>query len=145
MGSWDFSDIALDISINYPSCTYDDWYDFYFLIPHPLALNLEICVLTHLLCGLLLDVVVTWYGHIYDNTPVGFFLLNYQVWLIAWDVSICDDWGVPQDGCKFILYYSFRFVLVPVLGFHCNVVMFTYVKVKLGSYLVVPVKVLICC
>ena len=96
MGSWDFSDIALDISINYPSCTYDDWYDFHFLIPHPLALNLEICVLTHLLCGFLLDVVVTWYGNIYDNTPVGFFLLNYQVWLIAWDVSICDDWGVPQ-------------------------------------------------
>ena len=28
-------------------------------------------------------------------------------------MSICDDWGVPQDGCQFILYYSFRFVLVP--------------------------------
>ena len=79
MGSWDFSDIALDISINYPSYTYDDWYDLYFLIPHSLELNLEICVLTHLLCGLLLDVVVTWYGYIYDNTPVSLFLLNYQV------------------------------------------------------------------
>ena len=60
MGSWDFSNIALDVSINYSSCTYDDWYDHYFLIPHPLALNLEICVLNQLLCSLLLDVVVTW-------------------------------------------------------------------------------------
>ena len=76
MGSWDFSDIALDISINYPSCTYDEWYDLYFLIPHPLALNLEIYVLTHLLYGLLLDVVVTWYGHIYDNTPFSLFFLK---------------------------------------------------------------------
>ena len=49
MGSWDFSNIALDVSINYSSCTYDDWYDFYFLIPHPLALNLEISVLNYLL------------------------------------------------------------------------------------------------
>ena len=66
--SWDFSDIAFDVSINYPSCTYDDWYDLYFLIPHPLVPNLEIYILTHLLCGLLLDVVVTWYGNIYDDT-----------------------------------------------------------------------------
>ena len=92
MGPWDFSYVGLDISINYPSCTYDDWYDFYFLVAHSLALNLGICVLAHLLCGLPLDVVVTWYGYIYDNTPIGPLLLYYQVWFIAWDVSICDDW-----------------------------------------------------
>ena len=40
---------TLDISINYLSCTDDDWYDFYFLVPHSLTLNLEICILTHLL------------------------------------------------------------------------------------------------
>ena len=59
--SWNFSDIAFDVSINYPSCTYDDWYDLYFLM----------------------DFVVTRYGHIYDDTLVAFLLLNYQVWFIV--------------------------------------------------------------
>ena len=59
MGSWNFSHVALDIYINYPSCTYDDWYGLYFLLSHPLALNLKVNVLTHLVCGLPLDVVVT--------------------------------------------------------------------------------------
>ena len=92
VGPWDFSYVGLDIYINYPSGTYDDWYDFYFLVPYSLALNLEIYVLTHLLCGLPLDVIVTWYGYICDDIPVGLLLLYYWVWLIAWDVSICDDW-----------------------------------------------------
>ena len=34
VGPWDFSYISLDISVNYPSCTYDDWYDLHFLVPH---------------------------------------------------------------------------------------------------------------
>ena len=57
VGIWDFPHIALALSIYYPSCPYDDGYDCYFLFPHPLALNLEICVLTYLLCGLLLDII----------------------------------------------------------------------------------------
>ena len=60
---------------------YDDWHDLYSLILHPLALNLEVCVLTHLLCGLLPDVMVTWYSHIYDDIPVHLFLLNYHTCL----------------------------------------------------------------
>ena len=77
MGPWNFSYIGLDISINYPSCTHDDWYDLDFLVPYSLALNLEICVLTHLFCGLPPDVVVTWYDYIYVDTPVGLPLLYF--------------------------------------------------------------------
>ena len=70
LGSWDFSNDGLDISINYPSCIYVDCFDFYFIIPQSLAFNLEICVLT-LLYDFPLDVVVTWYHYIYEDTPVG--------------------------------------------------------------------------
>ena len=84
----DFSCVGIDISINYPSCTYDDWYDFYFLVLHSLTHNLEICVFIHLLCGLLLDLVVAWYRHIYHDTPVCLLLFQYQVWLIASDMSM---------------------------------------------------------
>ena len=101
--------------------------------------------LPHLLCGLLLDVVVTWNGHIYDLAPIRLLLLYDYVWFVAWDVSFSDDWGVPQDSCLLILHHSFRFMLIPALCFHFDAIVPAYVQVQLGSYLVVPVKVLICC
>ena len=70
MAAWYSSNILLDVLLYYSSYTYDDWYDLYLLAPYSLALNLEIYILAHLLCGLLLDVVVTWNGHIYDLAPI---------------------------------------------------------------------------
>ena len=110
-----------------------------------LALNLEIYILAHLLCGLLLDVVVTWNGHIYDLAPIRLLLLYGYVWFIAGDISVSDDWGVPQDSCLLIFHHSFRLMLIPALCFHIDAIVPAYVQVQHGSYLVVPVKVLICC
>ena len=70
MVAWYSSNILLDVLFFYFSCTYDEWYDFYLLVPYSLALNLELCILPHLLCGLLLDVVITWNGHIYDLASI---------------------------------------------------------------------------
>ena len=137
--------IALNALLYYSSGTYDDWYYLYLLVPHSLALYLEIYILAHLLSGLLLDIVVTWDSHINYQTPFLVFLLYYDVWLIAWDVPICFDLVVPQDGCLLILHYSFWIMLVPVLCIHFDSIVLTYIQMQLGSYLVVPVKVLICC
>ena len=97
------------------------------------------------LCGLLLDVVVTWNGHIYDLVPIRLLLLYDYVWFVAGDMSVSDDWGVPQDSCLLILHHSFRLMLIPALCFHFDAIVPAYVQVQLGSYVVVPVKVLICC
>ena len=111
---------------------------------YSLAINLEIYILAHLLCGLLLD-VVTWNGHIYDLAPIRLLFLYDCVWFVAGDMSVSDDWGVPQDSCLLILHHSFRLMLIPALCFHCDAIVPAYVQVQLRSYLVVPVKVLICC
>ena len=66
-----------------------------------------------------------------------------DVWLVAWDVPICFDLVVPQDGCLLILHYSFWIVLVPVLHIHFDSNVLAYIQMQLGSYLVVPVKVII--
>ena len=71
-----FFHIALGASITYPSYTYNDWYDLYSLILYPLALNLEIYVITHLFCGLLLDVLS--FGLYYTNTDT---LISQNLWL----------------------------------------------------------------
>ena len=63
---------------------------------------MEIYLLAHLLCGLPLDVVVTWNGHIYDLAPIRLLLLYDYVWFVAGDMSVSDDWGVPQDSCLLI-------------------------------------------
>ena len=144
MAAWYSSNIPLDALVYYSSCTYDDWYDLY-LLPLSLALNLEIYILAHLLCGLLLDVVVTWNGHIYDLAPITLLLLYDYVWFVAGDMSVSDDWGVPQGSCLLILYHSFRLMWIPAFCFHFDAIVPAYVQVQLGSYLVVPVKVLICC
>ena len=99
-------------------------------------------ILAHLLCGLLLDVVVTWNGHIYDLATIRLFLYDY-VWFVAGDMSASDDWGVPKDSCLLILNHSFRFMLIPAFCFHFNVIVPAYIQVQLGSYLIVPVKVLL--
>ena len=145
MAAWYSSNIFLDVLVYYPSCTYDDWYDLYLLVSYSLALNLEIYILAHLLCGLLLDVVVTWNGHIYDLAPIRLLPLYNCVWFVAGDMSISDDWGVPQDSCLLILHHSFRPMLIPAPCFHFDAIVPAYVQVQLGSYLVVPLKVLICC
>ena len=147
MAAWYSSNILLDVLVYYSSCTYDDWYDLYLIIPYSLALNLEIYILVHLhlLCGLLLDVVVTWNGHIYDLAPIRLLLLYDYVWFAAGGMSFSDDWGVPQDSCLLIPHHSFRLMLIPALCFHFDAIVPAYVQVQLGSYLVVPVKVLICC
>ena len=88
---------------------------------------------TYLLSGLLLDVVVTWDSHINYQTPFWVFLLYYNVWLVAWDVPICFDLVVPQDGCLLILHYSFLIVLVPVLCTHFDSIVLTYIQMQLGS------------
>ena len=102
-------------------------------------------ILAYLLCGLLLDVVVTWNGHIYDLAPIRLLLLYDYVWFVARDMSVSDDWGVPQDSCLLILHLSFRLMLIPALCFYFDAIVPAYVQVQLGNYLVVPVKVLICC
>ena len=145
MMAWYSSNILLDVLVYYSSCTYDDWYDLYLLIPYTLALNLEINILAHLLCGLLLNVVVTWNGHIYDLAPIRLLLLYDYVWFVAGDMSVSDDWGVPQDSCLLILHHSFRLMLIAGLCFHFDAIVLAYVQVQLDSYLVVPVKVLISC
>ena len=145
MAAWHSSNILLDVLAYYSSCTHDDWYDIYLLVPYSLALNLEIYILAHLLCGLLLDVVVTWNGHIYELAPIRLLLLDDYVWFVAGDMSVSDDWGVPQDSCLPIPHHSFRLMLIPALCLHCDAIVLAYVQVQLGSYLVVPVKVLICC
>ena len=145
MAAWYSSNILLDFLVYYSSCTYDDWYDLYLLVPYSLALNLEIYILAHLLCGLLLDVVVTWNGHIYDLAPIRLLLLYDYVWFVGGDMSVSDDWGVPQDSCLLILHHSFRLMLIPAFCFHFDAIVSAYVQVLLCSYLVVPVKVLICC
>ena len=91
------------------------------------------------------DVVVTWNGHIYDLAPIRLLLLYDYVWFVAGDMSVSDDWGVPQGYCLLILHHSFRLMLIPALCFHFDAIVPAYVQVQLGSYLVVPVKVLICC
>ena len=139
------SKILLDVLVYYSSCTYDDWYDLYFLVPYSLALNLEIYILAHLLCGPLLDAVVTWNGHIYDLAPIRLILLYDYVWFVAEDMSVSEDWEVPQDRCLLILHHSFRLMLIPALCFHLNAIVPPYDQVQWGSYLVVPVKALICC
>ena len=145
MAAWYTSNILLDVLVYYSNCSYDDWYDLYLLVPYSLALNLEIYILAHLLSGLPLNAVVTWNGHIYDLAPIRLLLLYDYVWIVAGDISVSDDWGVPQDSCLLILHYSFRLMLIPAVCFHFDVIVLAYVQVQLGSYLVVPVKVLICC
>ena len=145
MAAWYSSNILLDVLVYYFSCTYDDWYDLYLLVLYSLPLNLEIYILAHLLCGLLLDVVVTWNGHIYDLAPISLLLLYDYVWFVAGDMSVSDDWGVPQDSCLLILHHSFKIMLIPALCSHFDAIVLAYIQVQLGSYLVVPIKVLICC
>ena len=116
-----------------------------FLFHRTLALNLEIYILAHLLSGLLLDVVVTWNHHIYDLAPNRLLLLYDYVWFVAEDMSLSDDGGLPKDSCLLILHNSFRLMLIPALCFHFDAIVPAYVQVQLGSYLVVPVKVLIYC
>ena len=59
MAAWYSPNKLCDVLVYYSSCTYDDWYDLYLLVPYSLTLNLEIYILAHLLCGLLLDVVTS--------------------------------------------------------------------------------------
>ena len=106
MVAWYSSNILLDVLVYYSSCSYDDWYDLYLLVPYSLALNLEIYILAHLLCGLLLDAVVTWNGASMILASISLFLLYYYVWFAAGDMSVSNDWGVPQDSCLLILHHS---------------------------------------
>ena len=92
-----------------------------------------------------LDVVVTWNGHINDLAPIRLLLQYDYVWFVAGGMSVSEDLGVPQDSCLLILHHSFRHMLIPALCFHFDAIVLAYVQVPLGSYLVVPVKVLICC
>ena len=102
----------------------------------------EIYILPHLLSGLLLDVVVTWNGHIYDLAPIRLLLLYDYVWFVAGDMSVGDDLGVPQDSCLLILHHLYRLMVIPTLCFYFDAIVPAYVQVQLDSYLVVPVKVL---
>ena len=91
---------------------YHDWYDLYILVPYSLALTLKTYIHGHLLCGNLLDVVVTWNGYIYDLAPISHLLLYDYVWFVAGDMSVSDDWRVPQDIIIIgFLSLIFRFLL----------------------------------
>ena len=140
-----FSYILLDVLVYDSCCINDDWYNMYSHILHSLTLNLEIHIFAHLLCFHLLDVVVTWDCHIYDLASISLFLLYDCVWFVAGDMSVSDDLGVPQDSYFVIFCNSFRLMLLPVLCLHFDAIVLAYVQVQWGSYLVVPVKVLICC
>ena len=139
---WYLLEVALTL-LYYSSGTYDDWYYLYLLVPHSLALYLEIYILAHLLSGLLLDVVVILATSIIRHLSESFSCVIMSG--LAWDVPICFDLVVPQDGCLLILHYLFWIVLVPVLYIHFNSIVLAYIQMQLGSYLVVSVKVLICC
>ena len=56
MFAWYLLEIALNALLHYSSSTYDDWYYLYLLVPHSLALYLEIYILAHLLSSLLLEI-----------------------------------------------------------------------------------------
>ena len=99
--------------------------------------------LAHLLCGLLLDVVITWNGHIHVLAPIRLLLLYDYIQFVAGDMSVSDDCGVPQDSCLLILHHSFRLMLIPALCFHFDAIVPAYIQVQLDSHLVVPVKLLI--
>ena len=60
-------------------------------------------------------------------------------------MSVSDDWGVPRDSYLLILHHPFRLMLIPALCFHFDTIVPAYIQVQLGTYMVVPVKVLICC
>ena len=90
--------------------------------------NLEIYILAHLLCGLLLVVVVTWNGHIYDLAPIRLLLLYDYVWFVVGDMSVSDDRGVPQDSCLLILHHSFKLMLIPALCFHFDAIVPAYAQ-----------------
>ena len=64
---------------------------------------------------------------------------------VAGDISVSDGLEVSQDSCLLILHHSFRLMLIPLLCLHFDAIVPGYVQVQLVSYLVVPVKVLICC
>ena len=77
---------------------------------------------------------------------------TYQTSSPVWLCLVCcrghvHHWwlGVPQDSCLLILHHSFRLMLILTLCFHFDAIVPAYVQVQLGSYLVVSVKVLICC
>ena len=59
MLAWYLLEVALNALLYYSSSTYDDWYYLYLLVPHSLALYLEIYILAHIFSSLLLDTVVT--------------------------------------------------------------------------------------
>ena len=119
---WYSSNILLDALVYYSSCTYGDWYDLYLHVPYSLALNLEIYILVHLLCDLLLDIVVTLNDHIYDLAPISLLLLYDYVWFVAGEISVWDDWGVPQDSCLLILHHFFQAYVdtSPLLPLSCH-------------------------
>ena len=129
MMAWYSSNILLDVLTYYSSCPCDDWYDLYLLVPYSLALNLEIYILAHLFCGLLLDVLVTWNGYIYDLAPIRLLLLYDYFWFVAGDMSVSDSWGLPQDSCLLILHHSFRLMLIPAFCFHFDAIVPAYVQV----------------
>ena len=145
MAAWYSSNILLDVLVYYSSCTYHNWYE-----PLPSCSifsgtqsgDLHTCSSS---LWLLLDVVVIWNGHIYDLAPIRLLLLYDYVWFVAGDMSLSDEWGVPQDSCLLILHHLFRLMLIPAPCFHFDAIVAAYVQVQLGSYLVVAVKVLICC
>ena len=76
-------------------------------------------------------------------------LVTYQTSSPVWLCLVCCRghvcWGVPQDSCLLIFHHPFRLMSMPALCFHFNAIVLAYVQVQLGSYLVVPVKVLISC
>ena len=80
-----------------------------------------------------------WFGTYQTSSPL-------WICLVCFNGYVCQIMiGVPQDSCLLILHHSFRLMLIPALCFQFDAIVPAYVQVQLGSYLVVPVKVLICC
>ena len=97
----------------YYSCSYDDWYYCYCLIPHSLTCCVEIYIFGHLFSSLLLNVIVIGYCHIYYHAHVCFFLFDYYIWFILRYMSMCYHLGIPQYCYLLFLSYCLWFVLIP--------------------------------
>ena len=121
------------------------WWLILLLLSYPTFFEfyLKIYIFGHFLSGLLLDVVVTRYCHIYYQAHVCFFLFDYYIWCIVRYMSICYYLGIPQYCYLHILCYCNWIVHIPVFCIHIDSIVFACIQMYLESYLIVPVKVLI--
>ena len=136
------SNILLDVLIYYSSCTYDDWYDLYLLVS--IVSGTQSGDLHT--CSSSLWPSSGCCSHLeWPHLRFGTYQTSSLVWWLClglWhgNMSVSDDWGVPQDSCLLICHHLFRLMLIPALCFHFDAIVPAYVQMQLGSYLVVLLR-----